>query len=53
MTAEEDRRLDTQALRPELADPGDFKERFGFDPVPDRQLDAALDVLRAVRSYDR
>jgi carboxyl-terminal processing protease len=53
MTADEDRRLDMQASRPELTDPRDFRERFGFDPVPDRQLEAALDVLRAVRSYDK
>ncbi len=53
MTAEEDRRLDMQASRPELTDPREFKERFGFEPVADRQLDAALDVLRAVRLYDK
>jgi len=53
MTAEEDRHLDLQASRPELTAPREFKERFGFEPVADRQLDAALDVLRAVRLYDK
>jgi carboxyl-terminal processing protease len=53
MTAEEDRRLDRQADRPEITDPREFRERFGFDPVEDRQLDAALDILRAARTYDK
>jgi carboxyl-terminal processing protease len=53
MTPEEDRRLDLQASRPEIADPADFRQRFGFAPIEDRQLDAAVDVLRAVRTYDR
>jgi carboxyl-terminal processing protease len=53
MTSEEDARLDRQASRPEITDPADFKERFGFAPIEDRQLDVALDVLRSVRLYDR
>jgi carboxyl-terminal processing protease len=53
MSVEEDRRLDMQASRPELSDPREFKERFGFEPIEDRQLDAALDVLRAARSFDK
>jgi carboxyl-terminal processing protease len=53
MSAEEDRRLDMQSSRPEIADAGDFRERFGFERIEDRQLDAALDVLRAVRMYDK
>jgi carboxyl-terminal processing protease len=53
MSSEEDRKLDMQTSRPEVPDPGDFRERFGFAPVHDRQLDAALDVLRAVRLYDK
>ena len=53
MTADEDRKLVMQSDRPEITDPGDFSERFGFAPIEDRQLDAALDVLRAVRLYDK
>ena len=48
MTPEEDSRLQLQRLRPDVSDPKDFKERFGFTPVEDRQLDAALDVLKGI-----
>ena len=34
-----------------LVDPGDFKERFGFDPVVDRQMEAAVAVLKGVRLF--
>jgi hypothetical protein len=30
-------------------DPKEFKERFGFEPIEDRQLQAALDVLKGLR----
>ena len=49
MTPEEDRQLRLQHLRPDVADPKDFKERFGFAPIEDRQLQAALDVLKGIR----
>jgi len=49
MTPEEDRELSQQASRPDLTDPNDFKERFGFLPIIDRQLQAALDVLKGVK----
>ena len=48
MTPEEDSRVRLQHLRPDVVDPKDFKERFGFEPIEDRQLHAALDVLRGV-----
>jgi carboxyl-terminal processing protease len=48
MTPEEDSRLRLQRLRPDVADPQEFKERFGFAPVEDRQLEAALDVLKGI-----
>ena len=48
MTPEEDSRVRLQHLRPDVADPKDFKERFGFEPIEDRQLQAARDVLRGV-----
>jgi len=53
MTPEEDEKLDRQTSRPDVTDPGDFKERFGYAPIEDRQLDAALDVLRAARLFQR
>jgi len=49
MTPDEDEKLDRQTSRPDVTDPNDFKERFGHAPIEDRQLDAALDVLRAAR----
>ena len=48
MTPEEDSRIRLQHLRPDVTDPKDFKERFGFEPIEDRQLQAALDVLKGV-----
>lgn len=49
MSPEEDGKLARQRSRPDVTDPVDFKERFGFELVEDRQLQAALDVLRGVR----
>ena len=51
-TAEEDGMLRRQRARPDIADPKEFKERFGFELIEDRQLQAALDVLRGVRLID-
>ena len=48
MTPEEDSRLRLQRLRPDVSDPREFKERFGFAPIEDRQLQAALDVLKGL-----
>jgi hypothetical protein len=36
-------------MRPERDNLAEFKERFGFTPIEDRQLQAALDVLQGVR----
>ncbi len=49
MTPDEDDKLSRQHARPDLANPVEFKDRFGFEPIEDRQLDAALDVLKGVR----
>jgi carboxyl-terminal processing protease len=49
MTPEEDTKLARQRSRPDITDPEEFKTRFGFEPIADRQLDAALAVLRGVR----
>jgi carboxyl-terminal processing protease len=52
MTPAEDNKLARQRNRPDITDPAEMKERFGFDPVEDRQLQAALDVLKGVRLLD-
>jgi carboxyl-terminal processing protease len=49
MTPDEDDKLSRQHARPDLSNPAEFKERFGFEPIEDRQLQAALDVLKGVR----
>jgi carboxyl-terminal processing protease len=48
MTPEEDSQLRVQRLRTDITDPKEFKERFGFTPIEDRQLRAALDVLKGI-----
>ncbi len=53
MTPEEDQKIEEQTSRPDLTDPAEFKDRFDFAPIEDRQLDAALDVLKAARSFNR
>jgi carboxyl-terminal processing protease len=49
MTPEEDTKLARQRSRSDITDPREFKERFGFEPIVDRQLDAAVSVLKGVR----
>jgi carboxyl-terminal processing protease len=49
MSPEEDEKLNHQRIRFDLTDPKEFKERFGHEPIADRQLQAALDVLKGVR----
>jgi carboxyl-terminal processing protease len=49
MTAEEDNKLARQRTRSDIVDPQEFKSRFGFEPIADRQLQAALDVLKGMR----
>ena len=51
MTPEEDTKLARQRSRPDITDPRDFKERFGFEPIVDRQLDAAIAVLQGMRLF--
>ena len=52
MTPDEDDKLSRQHSRSDLTDPKEFKDRFGFEPIEDRQLQAALDVLKGVRLLD-
>lgn len=49
MTPEEDTKLARQRARPDITDPKEFKERFGFEPVADRQLETAIAMLKGVR----
>jgi carboxyl-terminal processing protease len=49
MTADEDNKLARQRSRSDLDDPKEFKARFGFEPIADRQLEAALAVLKGMR----
>jgi hypothetical protein len=37
-----------QRLRSDLVDPKEFAARFGFEPVVDRPLQTAIDVLKGV-----
>lgn len=53
LSSDDDRKIERQTARPEITDPADFKERFGFDPIEDRQLAAALDVLKAQRMLQK
>jgi carboxyl-terminal processing protease len=53
LTPEEDQKIEEQTSRPDITDPSDYKERFDYTPIEDRQLDAALDVLKAARSFNR
>jgi len=53
MTPEEDARLRLQRSRSDVSDPADFRERFGFDPVEDRQLATAREVMDGLLAWDR
>jgi carboxyl-terminal processing protease len=53
LSEEDDRKLERQEARPEITARADFKERFGFEPIEDRQLDAALDVIRAAHLLEK
>jgi carboxyl-terminal processing protease len=52
MTSEEDGRLARQRSRPDIRDPREIETRFGFQPVVDRQLDAAVAMLGALRVFE-
>ncbi len=51
VSAEDDRKLGIQRLRDDLSSPTEFKERFDFEPIADRQLEAAVDVLHGLLAY--
>jgi len=48
LTPDDDSKLQVQQTRSDIADPKEFQERFGFAPIADRQLAAALAVLQGV-----
>jgi carboxyl-terminal processing protease len=52
MTPEDDQNVRLQRARRDMTNPDEFKERFGFAPIEDRQLQAALDVLRGILVLD-
>lgn len=45
LTPDEEKAVSLQHLRDDLTDPVEFRERFGVDLVPDRQLEAAKAAL--------
>lgn len=51
ISAEDDRKLGIQRLRNDLTEATAFKERFDFEPIADRQLEAAIDVLHGVLAF--
>jgi len=52
MTPEDDQNVRLQRARRDMTNPDEFKERFGFAPIEDRQLQAAMDVLRGILVLD-
>jgi carboxyl-terminal processing protease len=52
MTPEDDQNIRLQRARRDVKAPTEFKERFGFAPSEDRQLQAAIDVLRGILILD-
>ena len=49
MTSDDDTKLSWQRARSDVSDPREFQEQFGFEPIVDRQLEAAVAALRGVR----
>ncbi len=50
LSIEETARLLQQRNRPDL-DPEEFRERFGFEPIEDKQLQTGIDVLKGLLLY--
>jgi carboxyl-terminal processing protease len=53
MSADEDSKLRVQQTRADVTDPAEFNERFGFTPISDQQLEAAIDVLKGIKLLDQ
>jgi len=52
MSPEDDQNVRLQRARRDVSDPKEFKEHFGFLPIEDRQLQAAIDVVRGIMILD-
>jgi carboxyl-terminal processing protease len=48
VSADDEANVELQGMRRDLADPKEFKDRFGFEPVADRPLQTAIEVLEGV-----
>ena len=48
VSPEDEANVQLQRLRQDLAEPKEFAARFGYAPVEDRPLQAAIDVLKGV-----
>jgi len=51
VSPDDETKLRLQRLRGDLADPKEFVARFGFEPVPDRPLETAVDLLKGAALY--
>ena len=51
VSPDDETKLRLQRLRGDLADPREFVARFGFEPVPDRPLETAVDLLKGAALY--
>jgi carboxyl-terminal processing protease len=51
LSPDEDEKIGLQNERADITDPKEFEQRFGFAPIEDRQLQAAIDVLRGVQVF--
>jgi carboxyl-terminal processing protease len=51
VSPEDENKVRLQRLRRDLADQKEFAARFGFEPIEDRPLQAAVDVLQGVELY--
>jgi carboxyl-terminal processing protease len=51
LSADEDEKIRLQDERDDITEPKEFADRFGFAPIEDRQLQAAIDVLRGVQAF--
>ncbi|MBL4576361.1 MAG: S41 family peptidase [Opitutaceae bacterium] len=52
LSAEEDQNVLLQRSRLEVMSIGEFAEEFGFDPIEDSQLKAAIDALEGVSVFE-
>jgi carboxyl-terminal processing protease len=51
LSTDEDEKIRLQEERDDITDPKEFADRFGFAPIADRQLQAAIDALRGVQAF--